>query len=64
MAAKVVDLPQPVGPVTKTKPWRASSNLVISMGMPKSSKVGSSSLITRATIQILLFSKEKFKRKR
>ena len=51
MAARVVDLPEPVGPVTSTIPFRS---LMISLscgGSPSSSTVGTLLGITRSTME-------------
>jgi len=38
--ASVVDLPEPVGPVTRTKPWESWVNAWTTGGTPSSSKGG------------------------
>ena len=49
MAARVVDLPEPVGPVTKTNP-RGLSEIVLKIsGAPKSSNVSTSLGMVRNT---------------
>ena len=50
MAARVVDLPWPVGPVTSTRPrgWLANS-VTTDAGRPRVSKLGMASPITRIT---------------
>ncbi len=47
MDANVVDLPDPVGPVTKTKPRGCSETHVAAAGRPRSSKFGILAGITR-----------------
>ena len=38
--ARVVDLPEPVGPVTSTRPRRRSVNALTESGMPRESNSG------------------------
>ncbi len=49
IAARVVDLPDPVGPVTRTRPLLSSVSRFTAAGIPRSSRVGISFLITRNT---------------
>ena len=49
MAASVVDLPDPVGPVTTTKPARNDAISLSTWGMPSSSSEGMSEGIRRNT---------------
>ena len=50
IAASVVDLPEPVGPVTRTRPRGRSASLAITGGRPRSSKVRTLNGICRMTI--------------
>ena len=47
-AARVVDLPDPVGPVTRTRPWDSSVNACTTAGTPSSSRLGISYGIRRS----------------
>ena len=47
--ARVVDLPEPAGPVTSTRPFLYSENSIILSGINKSSGFGMLKLITRIT---------------
>jgi len=58
IAAKVVDFPQPVGPVIKTKPDFISANLIPPGGKFISSTVGISGQIKRAANAKLSFHKK------
>ena len=51
MAARVVDLPEPVGPVTSTIPLRSLAISLSWAGMPSSSTVGTRFGMTRRTIE-------------
>ena len=55
MAASVVDLPQPVGPVTSTRPRGREANFDITLGSPKSAQVEILSGISRNTAPIPFF---------
>ena len=45
--ANVVDLPDPVGPVTSTRPWATSVISAMTAGTPRSAKVGISCAMSR-----------------
>ena len=62
-AARVVDLPEPVGPVTRTKPLSRSHRLVTTGGRPKASKVGVLEGIVLNTAEIPLRVLKMFTRK-
>ncbi len=51
MAASVVDLPEPVGPVTSTSPRGFSASLAITPGRPRSWNVLTENGICRITIE-------------
>jgi hypothetical protein len=51
MAARVVDLPEPVGPVTRTMPLRSLAISLSWGGMPRSSTEGTRLGITRRTME-------------
>ena len=48
MAARVVDLPQPVGPVTSTNPWASAASWAQTAGRPSSARVGTSRRMARS----------------
>ena len=50
-AARVVDLPDPVGPVTSTIPLRSFAISLTTVGMPSSSTVGTLLGMTRSTME-------------
>ena len=49
IAASVDDLPDPVGPVTSTMPWRSGTMASSVVGSPKSFNVGIVTGMTRMT---------------
>ena len=53
MAASVVDLPLPVGPVTRIRPRGSSASFVRAGGMASSSKVGMESFSRRSVAAAL-----------
>jgi hypothetical protein len=53
MAARVVDFPEPVGPVTRTIPFRSPAISLSWSGIPSSSMVGTLFGITRSAIEKL-----------
>ena len=55
MAANVVDLPLPVGPVTKTNPFSFLAKSASIAGRPRSDKLGISTGIVLKTIASPLF---------
>ena len=64
MAASVVDLPDPVGPVTSTMPLRSRAISLSCAGSPSSSTVGTLLGMTRSTIEKLPRWANTFTRKR
>ena len=51
MAARVVDLPEPVGPVSRTMPFLSFAMSLSCTGSPSSATVGIAFGITRSTIE-------------
>ena len=51
IAARVVDLPEPVGPVTSTMPLRSLAISLSCAGIPSSSTVGILFGMTRSTME-------------
>ena len=64
MAARVVDLPEPVGPVTSTIPFRSWAMSPSTGGMPSCSMVGILLGMTRMTTQNVPRCAKTFTRKR
>ena len=64
IAASVVDLPLPVGPVTSTKPFCRKQNFLIESGRPNSLKLGIFDGIRRNTAPMPLLSANTLQRKR
>src|SRR6185436_14236939 len=64
IAASVVDLPLPVGPVTSTSPWGAWQMSLITAGMPRPSSVGVIRGMTRSAAPNWPRSLNAFRRKR
>ncbi|MNY35965.1 hypothetical protein D3C86_1704140 [compost metagenome] len=57
MAASVVDLPEPVGPVTSTRPWRSRASFLMTGGRSMPSTTGGLSGMTRKAAPMLPCSK-------
>ncbi len=64
IAASVVDLPDPVGPVTRTNPCGRLAKCSIAGGAPSWSSVGSVKGMTRNDIEIAPIWKKQLARKR
>ena len=62
MAASVVDLPEPVGPVTKTRPFFNIGNFFNTGGSPSSSTVNTCEGIDRKAAEMPYFCWKKLTR--